>query len=108
MPDPRRVDEPRPGYFMIRLVRGGPPVAAAICHDAKGWYVIIDGVEKRPAPEPWDAEDMSRVWHYGREVPEEEYRFRVATAEHARVHDPSHPAAKPDQAVDFLNSKPVF
>ena len=108
MTDPRRVDEPKEGFFLIRLVRGGVPVAARIGHDERGWFVIIDGVEKRPDADPWQAEDMSRVWHYGREIDQVEYDYTLARAAHARQHLPGHPAADPTKPVDLNDVPPLF
>lgn len=110
MPDPRRIDTPSEGYFVIRLVKGGPPVAARIAFDeATGmWQVTINGEPKRPAAEPWHAESMEKVWAYALMTTEAEYNFLLARAAHAREHDPTHPAANPDEPIDFLAMKPIF
>lgn len=108
MPDPRRVDQPRAGYFSLKLVKGGAPVAAAIVEDADGWHVVINGERRASAEDPWQAPDMSRVWHYSREIDEAEYRFMLARAAHAREHDPTHPTANPEAPIDFNAIKPLF
>lgn len=108
MPDPRRVDQPEPGFFRIKLVKGGAPVAAAIYHDADGWHAEIDGKKLPAAEDPWHAEGLARTWHYGIMVPEEEYRFMLARAAHAREHDPTHPTANPEQPINLADLPPLF
>jgi len=108
MPDPRRVDQPEPGFFRIKLVKGGPPVAAAIVHDADGWHAVIDGDRLPSAEDPWHAEGLARVWHYGLIIDEPEYRFMLARAAHARAHDPTHPTANPDQPINLADLPPLF
>lgn len=108
MPDPRRVDTPSAGFFAIRLVKGGALVPAAIVQDAEGWHVVINGERHPPDADPWHAFGMSKVWHYGREIDEAEYRFMLARAAHAREHDPTHPTANPEQPISLADMKPIF
>lgn len=60
----RRVDEPRPGYFRMRLVRGGPYVAARIWQGKTGLLAHVNG-----APT-----DLDRVWLFGHEIDLAEYQ----------------------------------
>ena len=60
----RRVDEPRPGYFRMRLVRGGPFVTARIW-EAKG--KLHAHINAAPA-------DVDRVWLFGHEIELAEYQ----------------------------------
>lgn len=106
---PRRPDMPEPGCFAIRLVRKGPLVAARVSFQEGCWCVEIDGRETRgPTAGPWEDPAMERVALYGRPITPEEYAFMLARAAHARQHAPGHPAAKPDEPIDFLNLPSPF
>ena len=98
----RRVDRPEPGFFEVRLVKGGPLVAASIAFDVDTgmWTATIDGDAGLPDPDPWQAEGLTRVWHYGRAVTEDEYRYRLALKTWALANDPAHPAAHPRDPIN--------
>ncbi len=95
---------------MIKLVKGGPPVAARIAFDDETgrWQVTINGEDKAPHTDPWQAEGMSRVWHYGRIIDEAEYTFMLARAAWARQHAPDDPSAKPDEPIDLTRIPSIF
>ena len=84
----RRIDEPEPGLFKTRMVRGGPFVAARIIYDAPLWSAEIDG---RPCgaadPDPAHADGVFSIWTYGARVTEAEFNVLLGR-------DP-HPATKP-------------
>lgn len=61
---PRRIDQPRPGFFKMRLVRGGPFVAARIWQEGDALKAHINAF---PA-------DLDRVWLFGREIAADEYK----------------------------------
>jgi hypothetical protein len=109
-------------FFRARLVRNGPAVPVKVFH-AGPW---VDGVELDRSPR-WQAligtETTARAILMGDDVPievdgvtlrnleripEHEYRFLVADAEHARDHRPEHPKASPRRAVDFGTIRPPF
>lgn len=116
---------PRPGYYAMSLVRGGPRVAVRIWYGAAiiggeeqdrshDWRVEIDGRADR-----WELDEatgyrcrvaleIDRAWPFCAREPitESEYRYLVAHAGWAREHSPDHPKARPRQAVDF-NSLPM-
>lgn len=108
--DPRRVDLPEPGTFRLRLVRGGPWVAAEIERDALGvWTAVIDGERQVPGhPDPALAEGVFRVWHYGHAIDASEHAFLVARARWARIHAPDSPEANPKRPIRVGSLPPAF
>ncbi len=101
----RRLDTPEEGYFILRLVRGGPWVPCAITNTFGLWQAVINGETMQPAHEdPVQAKDVCRVWNYHRE--------RIDRAEYDRLlglkKNPSHPANNPQQAIDVGAMAPLF
>lgn len=76
----RRIDQPEPGYFQMRLCRGGPPVAARISNGLVGLAAEVNGA---PA-------DVHHVWTSGTPIAFEEWE-RLA----------NNPVANPYKPVDF-------
>lgn len=102
----RRIDRPEPGFWMIRLVKGGPLVPAAIMR--------VQTTQDPETGEPMERSsflaafingepvDIDAVWlTRGTEITEAEYRFRVADAEWARRHAQFDPIANPRRRVDL-------
>lgn len=107
---PRRVDEPETGTFKIRLIRGGPWVAAEITRDDDGrWQAWIDGTPKETAHiDPALAGDVFAVWHYGDMITRSEHDFLVKAARWARAHAPDRPEANPRRAIRVGSLPPTF
>lgn len=116
----RPVDDPKPGFFRMRLVKGGPFVGAEIRHGAPRdpetggimeersfmWETIIDGkLARDPSPDPAQA-GVFRVWLSGEQITEPEYRFLVADAKWARQHAPDDPIAQPTKPVTLADLPP--
>ena len=102
---PRSVTEPRPGFFLIRLVKGGPFVAARISHQNGVWWAEING---KPCgarhSDPLLAEKVFHVWLTARqEIDEAEYRRRLGLASQA-----GHPAAQPRKPIDLNALPPLY
>ena len=106
-PAPRRSDIPTPGWYLLRLVRGGPWVAARVTHEAAGWSVMLDGVTEGPAQDPWALRHMERVHWGGRPATEEECQRRLGLARWAALNDPDHHAANPRRAIDLDKIVPI-
>lgn len=104
----RRVDQPEPGHFRIRLVKGGPWVAAEIRHVDGAWVALIDGVPKTPHPDPAQAEDVFRVWHYGERILPHEHQYLIEFAAYVRVHIPDAPEANPTRPIAIGREPPPF
>lgn len=77
----RVIDDPRGGYFTIKLVRGGPRVPARIHMDRGGFWAEIDGKRCGAMSEdPLQADGVMRVWIYGIEIERAEYDELLARA----------------------------
>lgn len=98
-----------PGYFRLRLVRGGPFVAASIDLTADGlWRVTVNGEASAASADPWHCPGMERVWFYGHRIDRAEHDYLLALAAHARRHDPAHPLASPGQRIDLHHIAPIY
>lgn len=124
----RRIDTPRPGWFVVKLVKGGPPVPALIfrpCPMVLPLPVPDCYEDGEPGPEDWcrpcrahwrplearindDWAPVDRVWTSGREIDRGEYEFLMADYRWARQHAPSDFRANPDRAIDVSTMPPVF
>jgi hypothetical protein len=115
----RRIDRPEPGFFKLRLVRGGPFVAAVIfmpcpmvpadpdIHPGE-WCTPLDRsrhlearIDGRPAA-------PDRVWIGGRPIDSREYRYLIEGAAWDRSYAPEAPAANPTRAIDLTQLPPIF
>lgn len=116
----RPVDQPRPGFFKMRLVKGGPFVGAELRYgpsrdpDTGGilyersylWETRINGALARdPSPDPVAA-GVFRVWLSGTEIDEEEFRYLIADREWCAKHAPHRPEAQPARKVDLSSLSP--
>jgi hypothetical protein len=109
----RQVGRPEPGFFKLRLVKGGPFVGARIEYGPtrdpltgepldRSWHYAADingFVDQNPRPEPND--DVWKVWEFGQRIDEAEYRFLIADREWAAKHAPELPEATPRKPVDL-------
>jgi hypothetical protein len=104
----RQIDAPQPGFWMIRLVKGGPEVPARIFRHVTTHEPGAPGnAMERPsflvaeiAGEPVDLDD---VWlRSGREITQAEYQFQVADHAHAREWRPRDAKANPRHAIDLM------
>ena len=115
----RPLSDPRPGYFKMRLVKGGPWVGAEIRHGpgvdpetgapldrAWLWEAIVAGRHVRqPAGDPLNA-GVFRIWESGIEISEAEYRYLIADAEWCAKHAPEEPQATPEKRVSLVDLPP--
>ncbi|MFA9204885.1 MAG: hypothetical protein ACEQSH_00355 [Bacteroidia bacterium] len=105
----RRVDLPEPGWFKLRLVKGGPYVPAAITRDGGAWGAIINGIRSEPTDaDPARATDVFRVWHSGMRIDAAEYRHMLAVSHWAKDHAPDDPAADPTKPIALARRPSVF
>ena len=102
--DPETTQDPQPGWYKRRLVRGGPWVPARI------WlYSEVDDAGELLAPEILQAEcngawaDPDDLWSYvaANPITEAEFKFLSATIEWTQTNAPQEPMANPRQAVDW-------
>lgn len=110
----RLIDQPEPGFFTLRMVRGGPLVAARIYRPCPlemavwepwqhldRWYALEAEIDGQPCA-------VDRVWLFGRPIPWREFEFLSHRAQWARDHAPDHPAARPRERIDLGRMKPLF
>ena len=111
----RNIANPQPGFFRMRMVKGGVYVPARIflpCPMVVGdwtscdahpddWCMPMDRsrwlkgeINLRPA-------DLWRVWGFGQPIPIEEFEFMVEVVRWAKVHAPESPEAKPWRPIDL-------
>ena len=107
----RRIERPEPGFFRLKLTRGGPWVAAIIFQPCPiefepETFQAVDRVYHLQAEIDGRPVDLSRIWGYGRRVSMAEYLYLKATSAWARQYAPKAPEANPRQAIDFDSLAP--
>ncbi len=71
---PRRIDQPEPGTFKLRMVRGGPWLAGRISHGMGFWSASIGGEPcGNRHPDPAYADGVSRIWESAVRIDQAEY-----------------------------------
>ncbi len=110
----RQIARPAPGFWLLRQVKGGPLVPAAI--------VVLrttaepdepDNIMDRSpfiaafiAGEPVGLDD---VWfRRGEAITKREYEFRVADLRWAQQHAPDEPQAQPRKRIDLMTARMPF
>ena len=99
-------DDPKPGWYQRRLVKGGVYVPVRI------WlHADVDiGTGELEAPEELRCEvngervDAQEQWSHvcHRPISESEFAYLTELAAFVRVHEPNHPLANPTKPVDWL------
>ena len=70
----RDIANPAPLRAKLRLVRGGPYVAAEIRRDAEGWSAWMDGHLLARVPDhPENCREIMHIWQFGRDVTKYEW-----------------------------------
>jgi hypothetical protein len=102
MPPPRPSDKPVAGFYLVRMVRGGPYVGAAIRYsETDGWTVNLDGEVQGPSHEPWSLSFMEKVAFWGRPCTEAEVQYRIGVKRWAEIYKPDHDAANPTRPLNL-------
>jgi hypothetical protein len=110
----RSLNDPQPGYWLMRMVKGGPRVPATICivHTTREPGEESNLMDRSPFIAAFIAGDpvsIDDVWHRrGEPITESEYRFRVADLEYARRYAPDEPQAAPRKKIDLMQAKLPF
>lgn len=107
MTAPRRIDQPEPGFFTLRLIRNGWAVPCSIDFEEQTefWTATIDG-EARRHIDPVQA-GVFRIWIYGKQIEAWRYADLLALKSWAQQHDPDHPCLHPRKPIDFMRITPV-
>lgn len=105
----RLIWPPEPGFFALRLARGGWRVPARIHHAGGVWWAEIDGIAGPADPDPAYARGVDRIWHGGIRIQaESEYRYMLALKAWAAANDPRHPCLHPTQPIDRMRLSPLL
>lgn len=100
----RSISHPQPGYWLMRLVKAGPLVPAAIIkfetrYEPDSLAAFICG----------DQVPLDDVWlRRGEPITKEEYEFRVADQAWAKQWAPEEAQAKPDQPINLMTTPLPF
>lgn len=105
--EPRPIADPQPGYFRLRLVKGGWAVPCAIGEDEQTgkWTSIIDEQEISHI-DPVEA-GVFRVWIYGERIEAWQYADLLALKAWAKQAYPDHPCLHPRRAIDPMRLRPI-
>ena len=117
---PRIVSQPQPGFFTLRLVRGGPLVPAriwrpcvctAVGGDDAAEHAWTDACDRYPplaaevcAPTKRDY-TVDELWVYGRPIPEPEWRLLVDQHEWDRRYAPGAATQQPARPVNLREQR---
>ena len=116
----RQIGTPEPGWFRMRLVKGGPMVGAQIRREPTRdpetgelldrswfWSAFINGeMVGDPGPQPSDA--VYRIWTSGERIHPAEHDYLIANARWTEQHAPDEPAAQPGKPIDLLSTPLPF
>jgi hypothetical protein len=108
---PIQLNDPMPGYYERRLVKGGPMVACRIWIEEERdelnrlmadqrYRCLVDG-RTRDAFDQWS-------WLASHPISKEEYEFRTRDAAWCREHAPDEPRANPTERIDINRTRPIF
>lgn len=102
--EPRRIDAPAPGHWMMRLCKGGVEVPACL-----SWEPTPAGPLALVARIRGEVVDVDAVWlHRGRPVTKAWHDYMLALARWCDENDPDNPYAHPRKPIDFNRMRPVF
>ncbi|CAB4149860.1 hypothetical protein UFOVP1433_43 [uncultured Caudovirales phage] len=100
---PRRVDIPTPGWYRVRLAKGGPWIPCRIAETDGLWICFVDGTPtaKAALPDPWSVPKMEWV-NFSRAMTEAEYLALVAERSATGAASPLADATAP---IDWRNGR---
>lgn len=111
---PRIISAPQEGYWLIRLVKGGAEVPAAIIRHHTRYEPgnVLNAMERSSFLAAYiggEEVPLDNVWlRRGRVIGRAEYEFRIAEGAWVKEHAPQEPAATPATPIDLLSVKPPF
>lgn len=106
MNEDRRIDKPRPGWFAMKLVKGGPRVPCRISFDetTRLWSAEIDGAVSTNA-DPTLA-GVFRIWLFAMEIEEWVFLNMVDAKARWAVENPDHPCLHPRRRIEPMLMRP--
>jgi hypothetical protein len=108
----RKINDPQPGHWMVRLVRDGPEVPAKIeriDHEPGNPANKLDTGPVMFALIAGEPVDPLAIWHSrGRPIDAVEYAYQLADYLWCRDHAPDEPKANPRAPIDPLSGKLPF
>lgn len=109
----RAIGSPQPGFFQMRLVKGGPWVPAIIYRPCPlemhpetfqhidRWPHLEAEIDGMPA-------SVDRIWTSGRFISIAEYLYLKDDRAWVRQYAPHLPEARPEEAMDVNKLAPIF
>lgn len=110
----RRIDRPECGFWLLRLVKGGPEVPARIYRQTTTCEPgNAENAMDRPgflvAEISGEPVEIESVWHRrGREIDSYEYAVALESQIHDRIFRPQSPSANPTKRIDLLTTALPF
>ena len=103
---------PRPGFFRVRFVKGGPWVGARIWWETECIDPLTGAEMERPRILLAEIDDApcepEYVQLHGFAIPEAEWSYLAHTARWAVQYAPDDPAANPRRAIDLNALPPIY
>jgi len=105
-------EEPQCGWYMRRLVKGGPHVPARIWYesetDADG-ELTGDEVMRCEVNNKYEDPEEQWLWLAGKPILPVEYDYLTAVRNYAVAHAPDEPLANPRRPIDWAKTElPIF
>ncbi len=107
----REIAKPRPGFFKLRLIKGGPFVPARIflpCpidpefgHPMDRSRHLIGEIDGKEV-------EVERIWLSAEEIGPAEFAFMTADASWCRNWAPAEPQANPRKPIDARTAPPAY
>ena len=98
----RRIDQPQPGFYLLKLVKGGPLIAGKICQEDGFWWAEINGrIYGLPNEDPLLADGVERCW-LGTPCNETQYLATLALKD-----IPGHPNSTPLKPINLTSLPPI-
>ena len=102
----RAIASPEPGFFRLKLTKGGPWVPAILYRPcpiefAPETFQAVDRHYRLVAEIDGKLVDVHRVWTSGERITLAEYLYLKADHAWARQYAPHLPEANPGRAIDF-------
>ena len=109
----RIINRPEPGFFKMRLVKGGPWVPALVYRPCPlemhpETFQWIDRVYHLEAEIDGMAANVDRIWTSGQRITAAEYLYMKADRVWVRQYAPHLPEARPEETMDINKLPPIF